>query len=187
MSVVKINAIEIPEGAGPELEARFAARLGAVEQAPGFEEFCLLRPTAGENRYFVYTRWATEQAFRDWSATRSQEAHAGSREGGQPVATGAALLEFEVVSRTVADTAGDDSLLADYLIGIEFNDHTEAQVIPLPGLDRAQAEKFAGELRYEVQQARAVEAPMAQVTMPDGAGLTVEPLRIVSITLQERE
>lgn len=192
---MKINAIEIPVGDGPDLEARFAARLGAVENAPGFEEFCLLRPTAGENRYFVYTRWADEQAFQDWSATRSQTAHAGPDQGGRPVATGAALLEFEVVSRTVADAAGadaadtaeDDSLVADYLIGIEFNDHTEDQIIPLPALDREQAEKFAGELRYEVLQARAVEAPIAQVTMPGGAVLTVEPLRIVSINLQEAE
>ena len=48
MSVVKINAIEIPEGAGPELEARFAARAGAVENSPGFEGFQLLRPVEGE-------------------------------------------------------------------------------------------------------------------------------------------
>jgi len=104
MSVVKINAIEIPEGAGPELESRFAARLGAVDGAPGFEEFCLLRPTAGESRYFVYTRWATEEAYQAWSATRAQGAHTGQPSGGprSPVATGAKLLEFEVVSRKTA-------------------------------------------------------------------------------------
>ena len=77
MSVVKINAIEVPEGAGPELEKRFAARLGAVDGSPGFEEFCLLRPTAGESRYFVYTRWATEEDYQVWSSTRAQGAHAG--------------------------------------------------------------------------------------------------------------
>lgn len=104
MSVVKINAIELPAGAGPELEQRFAARLGAVEGSPGFEEFCLLRPTAGETRYFVYTRWATEEDFQAWTAGRSQAAHAAP-EGAParpPVATGASLLEFEVVSRTTA-------------------------------------------------------------------------------------
>ncbi|MTD13168.1 antibiotic biosynthesis monooxygenase [Nakamurella sp. YIM 132087] len=98
MSVVKINAIEVPEGAGPELEKRFAARLGAVDNAPGFEEFCLLRPTAGESRYFVYTRWATEEDFQAWSNGSAREAHAGER--ARPVATGSALLEFEVVSRS---------------------------------------------------------------------------------------
>src|ERR1700712_94112 len=104
MSVVKINAIEVPEGAGPELEKRFAARLGAVEGSPGFEEFCLLRPTGGETRYFVYTRWATEEAFQEWSAHPSPRPPAPPPPGAPrpPVATGAALLEFDVVSRTTA-------------------------------------------------------------------------------------
>ncbi len=52
MTVVKINAISLPADAGPELEARFAARAGAVEGSPGFIRFQLLRPTAGEDRYF---------------------------------------------------------------------------------------------------------------------------------------
>ena len=34
MSVVKINAISVPEGAGPELEQRFAARARSVETMP---------------------------------------------------------------------------------------------------------------------------------------------------------
>ncbi|HHU67540.1 MAG TPA: antibiotic biosynthesis monooxygenase, partial [Corynebacterium sp.] len=31
MSIVKINAITVPEGAGPQLEERFAARKHAVD------------------------------------------------------------------------------------------------------------------------------------------------------------
>ena len=100
MSVVKINAISVPEGAGPELEARFAARLGAVEHMPGFEGFELLRPTAGETRYFVYTRWATEEAFRNWVGSQQfQHGHGGDDSRTSPVGTGSALLEFEVVDR----------------------------------------------------------------------------------------
>lgn len=95
MAVVKINAIEVPEGAGPELEKRFAARLGAVENSPGFLSFELLRPVAGETRYFVYTRWESEEHFQAWANGRAKEAHAGER--GRPVATGSGLLEFEVV------------------------------------------------------------------------------------------
>lgn len=34
MAVVKINAIEVPPGSGAELEKRFAARAGAVENSP---------------------------------------------------------------------------------------------------------------------------------------------------------
>lgn len=95
MSVVKINALSVPDGAGPELEARFAARKHAVDSAPGFEGFQLLRPTAGESRYFVVTTWATEGDFQAWRTGRAQEAHAGHERS--PVASGAELLEFEVV------------------------------------------------------------------------------------------
>ena len=101
MSVVKINAIEVPEGAGPELEARFAARLGAVEHMPGFEGFELLRPIAGESRYFVYTRWANEDAFQNWLESQQfQHGHGGDESSRRsPVGTGSILLEFEVVER----------------------------------------------------------------------------------------
>jgi heme-degrading monooxygenase HmoA len=95
MAVVKINAIEVPEGSGEELERRFAARLGAVDKAPGFLGFELLRPVAGENRYFVYTRWDSEEAFQAWASGSAKEAHSGARS--KPVGTGSALLEFEVV------------------------------------------------------------------------------------------
>jgi len=41
---VKINAIEVPSDAGPELEKRFANRAHAVDNQPGFLGFQLLRP-----------------------------------------------------------------------------------------------------------------------------------------------
>ncbi|MGH9269982.1 MAG: antibiotic biosynthesis monooxygenase family protein [Ilumatobacteraceae bacterium] len=99
MSVVKINAIAVPPGAGPELEKRFAARAGSVEQMPGFEEFQLLRPVEGEERYFVYTRWDSEESFQAWVASQAfQHGHAQAESSdGKPVASGASLLGFEVV------------------------------------------------------------------------------------------
>lgn len=96
MAVVKINAIDVPPGAGEELEKRFAARAGAVENSPGFLGFELLRPVAGENRYFVYTRWESEEAYQAWAAGPSRAAAPGEQRR-PPVATGASLLEFEVV------------------------------------------------------------------------------------------
>jgi heme oxygenase (mycobilin-producing) len=128
MSVVKINAIQIPEGMGPQLEERFAGRAKMVEQFEGFEDFQLLRPVEGEDRYFVYTRWATEEAFQAW--LKSQEfgqGHGGGPASGghpggppqgaqgpqgaapdapagdapKPVAQGASLLSFEVVEHVV--------------------------------------------------------------------------------------
>lgn len=107
MSVVKINAIEVPPGKGDELEARFAARAGMVDQQPGFEEFMLLRPVAGDDRYFVVTRWESEEAFQSWRNGQSfqhqhqtHDAGADDAKPRPPVATGASLLEFEVVSIT---------------------------------------------------------------------------------------
>jgi heme oxygenase (mycobilin-producing) len=102
MAVVKINAIEVPEGAGPELERRFAARHGAVESAPGFLGFELLRPVAGDDRYFVYTKWETEEHFQAWRDGPAMEAHAGAR--AKPVASSSSLLEFEVVQSAEPST-----------------------------------------------------------------------------------
>jgi heme oxygenase (mycobilin-producing) len=108
MAIVKINAIEVPEGAGPELERRFAERLGAVEGTPGFLGFELLRPVAGETRYFVYTKWESQQAFQAWHDGPGKQAHAGERS--RPVASGSSLLEFEVVQAAgpQTDRAGTD-------------------------------------------------------------------------------
>lgn len=116
MSIVKINAISVPEGKGTELEKRFEARKHAVDEAPGFEGFELLRPVAGDDRYFVVTRWADEESYTAWrdsdphtrgksdgsAATKGHgaghgEGHGAHRGEQKPVATGAELLEFEVV------------------------------------------------------------------------------------------
>jgi heme-degrading monooxygenase HmoA len=99
MSVVKINAIEVPEGHGSELERRFAGRAGLVEKMPGFEGFELLRPVAGESRYFVVTHWTDDESFKAWvESMEFSKGHAqADSPDGRSVATGSALLEFEVV------------------------------------------------------------------------------------------
>lgn len=102
MSVVKINAIEVEPERGPELEARFAQRAAEVEKMPGFEGFELLRPVEGETRYFVYTRWESEEAFQAWVSSEAFQrghAHAGADRGQRPVAHGSSVLGFEVVQR----------------------------------------------------------------------------------------
>ncbi len=108
MSVVKINAIAVGEGRGEELEKRFADRAGEVDKQPGFEGFELLRPVEGETRYFVYTRWESEEAFQAWVNSESfKVGHRQARKEGSKdtVAHGSALLEFEVVMKTEADGA----------------------------------------------------------------------------------
>jgi heme-degrading monooxygenase HmoA len=108
MAVVKINAIEVAPERGPELEERFAKRAAEVEKMPGFLGFELLRPVEGETRYFVYTRWESEEAFQGWvqsaSFTRGH-AQAAKDRGERPVAHGSALLSFEVVQKVEGPVA----------------------------------------------------------------------------------
>jgi heme-degrading monooxygenase HmoA len=95
MSVVKINAITVTDGRGDELEKRFADRAGEIEHMAGFEGFELLRPVSGETRWFVYTRWASEEHFQQWVQSDAfQRGHARTRS--EPVAAHADLLAFEV-------------------------------------------------------------------------------------------
>jgi heme oxygenase (mycobilin-producing) len=104
--VVKINAIEVAPGKGPELEQRFARRAAEVESMPGFLGFELLRPVEGESRYFVYTRWESEEAFRAWVESPAfTRGHAqAARDSGGTVAHGSALMGFDVVQQVVAPT-----------------------------------------------------------------------------------
>lgn len=108
MTVVKINAIEVPEGRGPALEERFAKRAGEVENMPGFLGYELLRPVEGETRYFVVTHWESDEHFRAWIESDAfTRGHAQARAGeGPPVAHGSSLLSFEVVEQVVPQPAG---------------------------------------------------------------------------------
>ena len=97
--VVKINAIEVAEGRGPELEARFAKRAAEVDGMPGFRGFELLRPITGESRYFVVTHWDSDEDFQNWVKSAAfTRGHAQARADSKgTVAHGSAVLEFEVV------------------------------------------------------------------------------------------
>lgn len=100
MSVVKINALDIPPQAGDEIVKRFTARLDSLADVAGFEGFELLRPTAEtESRWFVYTRWADQasyEAWRDGDGARASHARDSDQAEQRPVSMGATLLEFEV-------------------------------------------------------------------------------------------
>lgn len=129
MSVVKINAVSVPDGMAPEFMQRFRERAGSVEQQPGFEEFMLLEPTDDRDRFFVFTRWASEEAFQAWltsgdfAAAHAHVADAATGGGGDhgaaaddspasgpgghgahagghgPVGVSAELLAFDVIER----------------------------------------------------------------------------------------
>ena len=111
MAYVAINVLSVPEGAGSTLEQRFAARQGAVDSAPGFEHFELLRPLEGTDSYLVYTRWRSEADFTAWRESQAfGEGHAqasGRPAGERPAATGSTIWAFEVVQESDGTAAGD--------------------------------------------------------------------------------
>jgi heme-degrading monooxygenase HmoA len=100
MTLIKINAITVPENSGDELARRFAARAGAVDNQDGFEGFELLRPTDNRLQWLVVTRWRDEESFQQWvSSPAFAHGHAGadrpSPHGG-PVSVSSELWSYEV-------------------------------------------------------------------------------------------
>lgn len=102
MSYVVVNSLTVPADQAQTLEQRFASRAGAVDQAPGFEHFELLRPVAGTDDYLVYTRWASKEAYQQWRDSQDfagSHAQGGAAQGsrpGRPAATDSQIWEFEV-------------------------------------------------------------------------------------------
>ena len=113
-SVVKFNVLTVPKGEGATLEERFAKRAGLVENQEGFEEFQLLRPVEGTDKYLVYTRWRSQEDFQNWvegqafkkghtqaAAEAQKDGHAHGGHGG-PAATDSEIWGFEVVQQVTA-------------------------------------------------------------------------------------
>jgi heme oxygenase (mycobilin-producing) len=71
VTVIKINAITVPEGSGDELARRFAARAGAVDGQDGFEGFELLKPVDDRTTWLVVTRWRDDESFEAWRSSSS--------------------------------------------------------------------------------------------------------------------
>jgi heme-degrading monooxygenase HmoA len=100
MTLIKINAITVPENSGDELARRFAARAGAVDDQDGFEGFELLRPTDDRLQWLVVTRWRDEESFQAWvSSPAFAHGHAGADRPaptGGPVSVSSELWSYEV-------------------------------------------------------------------------------------------
>ncbi len=100
MTVVRINAITVAAGSGDELARRFAGRAGAVDAAPGFEGFELLRPSDERDTWLVITRWHDEDSFRAWTESPAfAHGHRGAAgsEDRPPVAAHSELWSYDVV------------------------------------------------------------------------------------------
>jgi heme-degrading monooxygenase HmoA len=100
VTVIKINAITVPDESGDELARRFAARAGAVDDQDGFEGFELLQPTDGRNQWLVVTRWRDDEAFNAWVSSPSfSHGHAGADRPSPhvgPVSVSSELWSYEV-------------------------------------------------------------------------------------------
>ncbi|RRD49068.1 antibiotic biosynthesis monooxygenase [Arachnia propionica] len=93
MTYVNITALTYPKGAEAEIEQRFSARRRSVDQSPGFQSFELLRPVMGETRYFVVTRWDSQEDYQRWSENRVAGSHAEDERRGMSIE----VLGFDVV------------------------------------------------------------------------------------------
>lgn len=80
MTVIKINAITVPENSGDELGKRFAARRDSMVGTSGFEGFELLQPTDERTTWLVITRWASEEDFENWRTSQDFQKSHGSGE-----------------------------------------------------------------------------------------------------------
>jgi heme-degrading monooxygenase HmoA len=100
MTVIRINAITVPEQGGDELARRFGERAGAVEGAEGFEGFELLRPTDERNTWLVVTRWRDDEAFQAWVASPAF-AHGHRGVGGEGQSRPAVAVHSELWSYEV--------------------------------------------------------------------------------------
>ena len=68
----------LQEYQGPE-DRLLTAFIEAHRDDPAFRDDCeLLRPVAGDDRYFVVTHWADEESFQGWVSSRSfADGHGG--------------------------------------------------------------------------------------------------------------
>ena len=113
MTLIKINAITVPENSGDELARRFAARAGAVDDQDGFEGFELLKPTDERTTRLVVTRWRDEAAFEAWlrsPAFGHGHSSASERAGGpapHPVGISSELWSYEVAGGSPKQPASD--------------------------------------------------------------------------------
>lgn len=83
-SIIKINAITVPEESGDELGKRFAARHSSMEGTPGFQGFELLQPADERSTWLVLTRWDSEEDFENWRSSQDFQKSHGEGEEGEP-------------------------------------------------------------------------------------------------------
>ena len=75
--------------------------------------------------------------------------------------------------------------MAAYSLKILLVDESDPLLIELPGFDRDRAEAFTADLRHEVEQAVAIDAPFVQVQIDGAEDVTLDPRLIAELDLAQ--
>ena len=75
--------------------------------------------------------------------------------------------------------------MTTYSLRISLVDQSDPLLVALPGFDREQAEAFTADLRHEVEQAVAIDAPFVQVLVEGAEDVTLDPRHIGELDLEE--
>jgi hypothetical protein len=75
--------------------------------------------------------------------------------------------------------------MAAYSLKILLVDEPEPMLVELPGFDRDRAEAFTADLRHEVEQAVAIDAPFVQVQIDGADDVTLDPRLIAELDLAQ--
>lgn len=75
---VSMNRLTVPADYQSHLERAFAQGGERMKDIPGFLEFLFLAPSEGDE-YIVFTKWSSEQDFRNWTESDAfKRAHTGT-------------------------------------------------------------------------------------------------------------
>lgn len=77
---VSMNRLVVPADYQSHLERAFAQGGERMKDVPGFQEFLFLAPAEGDE-YIVFTKWNSEQDFRNWTESEAfKRAHTGTNQ-----------------------------------------------------------------------------------------------------------
>lgn len=75
--------------------------------------------------------------------------------------------------------------MSSYFLKIAFNDEPAEQDVDLQALDHEQSEAYAADVRFQVEHARSIDAPIVTIAHPLLEELTLDPRHIASIDLHD--
>lgn len=79
--------------------------------------------------------------------------------------------------------------MTHYTITILFDDTSDEQTVRLADTDLGAAEEYTAQLRYDVEEAKIIDAPLVTSAGPGSSGpeLTLDPRHVRSIDLAESD